>query len=69
MPWTRPSLETMTIHVLLLPRHIIRVFFHSIPLFILITVLLDLLNAAVCYIHSVQRYALKLLNVEARTVM
>jgi hypothetical protein len=38
------------------------------PLFVFITVLLDFLNAAVCYMQSVQKRALKLLDVEARTI-
>ncbi|KAG1778696.1 hypothetical protein EV702DRAFT_1094716, partial [Suillus placidus] len=47
--------------------HVCPLVFHSIPLFVLITILLNLLDAAVCYVQSVQRHTLKLLNVEERT--
>jgi len=60
-------------HVCLRPlqiqRYIDSANFHPIPLFVLITVLLNLLDTVVCYMQSVQRHALKLLNIEARTVM
>jgi hypothetical protein len=55
----------------LVPFILFGVLFDCIPLFVLITVFLHLLNTAlprISYVQSVQRYALKLLNVEVCTV-